>query len=94
VELARVGKRLVQILNYRGAFREHKAPMLENRNLVPRIQASELLRKGFAAARLNRTAFVVEAKFQQHPMRAHRAAGSDSEQRQVVCHGPFCAEAV
>src|SRR5260370_22176410 len=65
---------------------KHEFPVLKNRNLVPQIRRLEFVSQCFAAARLNRMALVVETKFQQHPMRTHRAAGSNSEQRQVVRH--------
>jgi hypothetical protein len=61
--------------------------MLQNRNLVPRIELQELAGLSLSGTRTDRMELVVEAQFQQHPMRAHRAAGTGSPQRQIVGHG-------
>src|SRR5690242_16242377 len=94
IEIRRSLKGLAQVLNNCGALGENKAAVPKNRDLVSRIQLQEFFCHGLAGARLNGMKLVLEIQFEEHPMRPHGAAGTDSPQSQVVRHGLFSCSVI
>ena len=74
-----------QVGDDRGALADAEVAVLQQRNLLARIEPGVFRGLGLARPRSDRLRLVGQAEFVHRPVRPNRAAGADAPQRQIRC---------